>query len=254
MYTDIVRHVTVIIVPEQIPVPDYFSAFFPALRDCEHYSPCMLNEVALELTINGEFYGTLYKTEEGYYPELYIPLNVRPATFSVKGVRSGKHFRSVTVPQGTEEYEVVFCEGYPSISDKGRQRPQRNSLALMEYDTTRLLFESMTDELQPDGEIYAYMTRPEVLLTRLTFIDGGAMFHHITDTRNPVYFPTPESHYISFHKLNHRNPDCTRTYIGLNDEDCCRLQHLAERLLPVREDLQHLEFFTEDGCLCMRPK
>lgn len=253
MQTDLVRHVNVIIVPDHIPVPDYFKAFYPALKDCDCYRlPDPLNEIALELTVNDTFYGTLYKHESGYYPELYIPLDDRPATFSVKGVRSGRHFRSVTVPQGTDSYDVVFCEGYPHVSDKGRKTPAQDSLELTEYDTTRLLLEALISDLQPDGETCRHMARPEVLFTRLECMDSGVYFHFITEAQNPAYIPNAMSRFVGFHTLNTANPQCTRTYIALNDKDCARLQQLAEPLLT--ESLQHLEFFTEDGCLCMRLK
>lgn len=250
MQTDVVRHVTLIIVPREIQIPDYFYAYFPALRKTQYASVSHCEERAMEIYINDAYYGSVSKNELGFYPELYIPLNDQATSFYIKGASSNTCYSSITVPQGTEEYHVVFCEKYPNLPAVGRNYPRREDIELTEYDTTDLLIDVIVSGLQPDGAIYHAMTEPQVLHTRMAFVDGGVEFHHITDPHTPAYIPAANIQFISFDALRSQ---AERSYIALNDQDCLRLQRLLETVLPPREDLQHLHFFTEDDCLCVMP-
>ena len=251
MESNIVRHISLLIIPQQVEIPDYFFAFFPALRNYVHSRKQKADEIAMEVYINDTLYGTLYKNEEGYYPSLYIPYSSQPVTFRMRGVHSGVHYLPITVPQGTEECEVVFCEKYPECSAIGRRYPRRESIDLHSCDTVTRLMDTVILELQQGGEIYKMMTHPDVRYTRLAVVDSGMEFHHITDTQNPVYFPGKWVQEFTFHAFNEQ---AGGEVIALNDNDCILLQKYAEDTLTQRDDMKHLRFFTEDGCLCLMVK
>ena len=248
MESPIVRHISLLIIPQQIEIPDYFFAFYPALKHYMHSREQTADEIAMEIYLDDTLYGTLYKNEEGYYPSLYIPYGDRPATFRMRGVQSGTHYRPVTVPQGTEACEVVFCEKYPDCPAIGRRYPQQEPVDLHRSETTVRLMDTIIRGLQPDGEIYEMMLRPEVRYTRPAVFDGGVQFHHITDTQAPVYFPGRWVQEFTFHSFSQQSEN---GYIALNDSDCIILLKHLEHTLTHCQALQHLQFFTEDGCLCL---
>lgn len=251
MEPQIVRHISLLIICQEVEIPDYFFAFFPTLKNYVHSRKQHEKEIAMEIYINDTLYGTLYKNEYGFYPSLYIPYGSQPATIRMRGVRSGTHYLPTTVPQGTEKCEVVFCEKYPECSGIGRRNAHRKSIDLSSSAVIARVMDAVILELQPGGEVYEMMTHPDVKYTRLAVVDSGVEFHHITDTQNPVYFPgewVQEFHFDAF------NLQDEPKLIALNDSDCVLLQKIAEDTLPQRNDMAHLQFFTEDHCLCLMLK
>lgn len=251
MKSDIVRPVTLLVLPYREQISFIHEFLFPALRNARSFADYGKDEPALELYINDEYYGTLYKDENGSYPDLLLSVSDRPTTFRMKAVRSGTHYRPITIPYGTEECAVIFCEKYPDNPAAGYYRPQVDSIDLTAYDTTALLIGAIADILQPKGEAYTALAKGEAHHIRIEFRDAEVYFHFITDPRNPEGFPSAKFHVISYLAVSE---NAEQAFGLLNAGDCQRLQRIMEEYLPRREDLQHLQFFTEDGHLCVMSK